>query len=67
MLLCTTSDDEMTKQNKKSLHLKTLLFQIYIGFKLYKIPPNYHPRGDLISHPCFKFNENLEAIRVDKH
>jgi hypothetical protein len=55
MLLRTTTDDEMTKKNK-GLHFKTLLFPymyIYKGFKLYKILPNYHPWGDLISHSYF--------------
>jgi hypothetical protein len=32
---------------------KFYYFQIYIGFKLYKILPNYDPRGNLINHPCF--------------
>jgi len=73
MLLCTTNDNEMTKK-KRGLHLKTLLFPyiyiyiyIYIGFKLYKRPLNYHPRGDLISHPCFdslKFWKQLRWINI---
>jgi hypothetical protein len=32
---------------------KHYYFQISIRFKLYKIPPNYCPRGDLINHPSF--------------
>jgi len=47
-----TSDDEMT-QKKKVYIWKFYYFQIYIGFKLYKKLPNYHPRGNLISHPYF--------------
>jgi len=46
------------QKRNKGLHLKTLLFSyiyiyIYIRSKLYKISPNYYPRGELISHPCF--------------
>jgi hypothetical protein len=65
-LLHTTNDDEMSKRNK-GLHLKLCFLKIYIGFKLYKISPNYHPRGDLINHPCFYFIGVLEAISMDKH
>jgi len=53
-LLHATSDDEMKKEKKGGLCLKFLLFSdTYIGFKLYKRLPNYHPRGDLISHLYF--------------
>jgi hypothetical protein len=39
------------QKRNRGLHLKKLLFSnIYIGFKLYKISPNYHPRGDLTTH-----------------
>jgi hypothetical protein len=65
-LLRTTSDDEMTKKKKVCIW-NFCYFEIYIRFKLYKISPNCHPRGDLISHPYFEYIENLEAIRVDKH
>jgi hypothetical protein len=58
----------MTKKKEGFIFEYFVIFiYIYIGFKLYKILPNYHPRGDLISHPYYYFIEILEIIRVDKH
>jgi hypothetical protein len=55
------------KKEKKGLHLKILLFSNMYRIQIVQILPNYHPRGDLISHQFFLFIEILEAISVDQH
>ncbi len=58
----------MKWQKKLKVYVWKLCYlQIYIGFKLYKILPNCHPRGDLMRHPSFnslKFWKQLEWINI---
>ncbi len=67
VLLHSTNDNEMRKKKRFPFENFVIFLCIYIWFKSYKRLCNYHPRGDLINHPCFLFIEILEAINVDKH
>jgi GT2 family glycosyltransferase len=44
----------MMKQQKKGFTIENFVIfiyiYIYVKFKLYKRPPDYYPRGDLINH-----------------
>jgi len=70
--LCFTTHYQWQWNDKKEIRVyiwKLCYFHIYIGFKLYKILPNYHPRKNFIAkikNVCEQFYFSLSNVHQSK-